>query len=61
MNQKEFEQLKAQLEKIFAENEIYRNVWSLIGYLTACADMEGMEERIYTESQLKELFDMVMY
>lgn len=60
MKQKEFEQLKAKLEKSFTENTIKRNVWYLIGYLTAGAGT-GVEERVYTETQLKELFDMVAY
>lgn len=59
MKQKEFKQLKTQLEKNFAENARNRNVWYLVGYLTGGAGVG--KERIYTETQLKELFDMVAY
>ncbi len=59
MEKEKFEQLKAQVKKLFGAQPDGSNIYYLIGYITALAGIEGAE-RTYTESQLKELVDLVM-
>lgn len=60
MKKREFEQLKTELESTFADRPAYRNIWYLLGYITGSVGTE-FKEKAYTESQLKELIDLIQY
>ena len=59
MKQQEFEQMKAMLEETFTEKPIRKNIWFLLGFLTGRTGEDGAKERTYTETQLKELIELV--
>lgn len=59
MKQQEFEQMKAMLEEFFIEKPIHKDIWFLLGFLTGNVGEGYVKERTYTETQLKELIELV--